>query len=63
MLGAAFISFILYTLTFLRLRGNIYVESGRMKFRRIDSKNSWKYLAGRDVIDLELTRVAKGMIG
>jgi len=56
-------SFILYTLTFLRLRGNLYVEGRMLKFRRVSSSDSWKYIAGRDLLDLELTKVAKGMLG
>jgi len=63
MLGSAFLSFVFYAATFLRLRGNVYIESGRIKFRRVAASNSWKYVEGRDAIDLELTKVAKGMIG
>jgi len=50
-------------LVFLRLRGNLYVASGRPKFRMVDSSNSWKYLSGRDIVDIELTKVARGMLG
>jgi hypothetical protein len=63
MLGSAGISFILYTLTFLRLRGNIYVEGGKVRFCRIDSDSAWMYQAGRDSTDVQMTSVARGMIG
>jgi len=63
MLTAVPISFVLYTLIFLRLRGNIYVHDGKMRFRKINSENSWKYNAGRDYVDVQLTSTARGMVG
>lgn len=62
MFASAIVSFILYTMTFLRLRGNIVVEKGWIKFRMINSESAWRYNAGRDSTDIELTSVAKGMI-
>ncbi|KAF8491540.1 hypothetical protein JB92DRAFT_3100492 [Gautieria morchelliformis] len=63
LLGSAGLSFILYVLTFLRLRGNIYVEGGKVRFCRIDSDSAWMYQAGRDSTDIQMTAVARGMIG
>jgi hypothetical protein len=63
MFASAILSFILYTMTFLRLRGNLSVEGGRMRFHLIDYSNAWKYQASRDSADIQMTAVAKGMIG
>lgn len=62
MFASAFISFVLYTLCFLRLRGNIQVRNGKMRFQMIDSNVVYKYQIGRDSTDLQMTGVAKGMI-
>jgi len=63
LLGSAGLSFVFYSLTFLRLRGNLVIEKGKVSWRRIESENSWKYLIGRDTTDIQMTQVAKGMLG
>ncbi|KAF8524876.1 hypothetical protein BU17DRAFT_84426 [Hysterangium stoloniferum] len=63
LLGSAGLSFVFYSLTFLRLRGNLVIEKGKVRLLRVDSENSWKYLIGRDSTDIQMTQVAKGMLG
>ncbi|GLB37316.1 putative G protein-coupled glucose receptor regulating Gpa2 [Lyophyllum shimeji] len=59
---AAFLSFILYTLIFLRLRGNIILGGGRISFRKkptAPGSGSWQ---GRQFADDQAMLVAKKML-
>ena len=57
---SAFLSFILYTLVFFRLRGNIVVTGWRVCFRMLEKDESaWR---GRERADSHALRIAKQMI-
>jgi len=56
------ISFVLYTLIFFRLRGNLNVEGWRMSFRWVSSAETWQLQLGRDLIDTHMLKVAKLML-
>jgi len=58
---SAGLSFILYTLVFLRLRGNIVFSGWYIAFRRVNtSKNaSWR---GRDFADNQMVAIARQMM-
>lgn len=57
-------SFVLYVLVFLRLRGNIVIpDSSRVpKFIWVPPAKAWKLQANRDSVDAHMTDVAKQMI-
>lgn len=57
-------SFVLYMLVFLRLRGNfVFTEGSRLpKFIWVPRAKAWKLQANRDAVDAHMTDVAKQMI-
>jgi hypothetical protein len=57
-------SFILYVLVFLRLRGNIVIPEGSHvpRFIWVPRAKAWKLQANRDAVDAHMTDVAKQMI-
>ncbi|KAF8142550.1 hypothetical protein K438DRAFT_680534 [Mycena galopus ATCC 62051] len=59
MFMAAGFSFVLYTLVFLRLRGNIVFESGRLSFRKTSSA---RLPAGRGTQENRLLIISKQML-
>jgi hypothetical protein len=56
---AAGFSFVLYTLVFLRIRGNIVFESGRVSFRKTTSA---RLPAGRGTYEKRLLIISKQML-
>lgn len=61
---SAALSFVLYVLVFLRLRGNIYTTEGSRlpRFQWVSRAKAWKLQANRDAVDAHMTDVAKQMI-
>lgn len=57
-------SFILYSLVFLRLRGNLLVVGCRIRFRSVDQSSAWKIHRSQDANDVnaQLVAVAKHML-
>ena len=55
-------AFILYSLVFLRMRGNLIVNGWRIRFRYVDSSMAWKLHTGRDVVDKLMMTVTKQML-
>lgn len=62
MFSSAFISFVLYVLVFLKLRGNIVVSGWRIRFRRRSSAPSWDMQTGKDQIDAQTMGIARQML-
>lgn len=58
---AAFVSFILYILIFLRLRGNVVRNGWRIRFRRTSEAGTanWR---GRKFADDQAMRIARQML-
>lgn len=54
----------LYTLVFLRLRGNLVFPEGRRlpQFIWVSKAKAWRLQANRDAVDAHMTDVAKQMI-
>lgn len=42
---SAFLSFVVYTLIFLRLRGNLYKDGSRFRFRRVSAEKAKNWRA------------------
>lgn len=57
-------SFVLYVLVFLRLRGNIVVPEGTRvpKFIWVSRSKAWKLQVNRDAVDAHMTAAARQMI-
>ncbi|KAG9035189.1 hypothetical protein FRB95_011923 [Tulasnella sp. JGI-2019a] len=59
---SAFISFVLYTLAFLRLRGNILITSGSIRFRCVKWEHAWNGSAERETVESQVLSVARQML-
>ncbi|OBZ77699.1 hypothetical protein A0H81_02414 [Grifola frondosa] len=59
---SAFLSFILYTSSLLRVRGNIIKRSGKWCLRFVPRGERWQLAVARDVVDSSMMRVAARMI-
>ncbi|KAA1473670.1 hypothetical protein DENSPDRAFT_741383, partial [Dentipellis sp. KUC8613] len=56
---SAFLSFVLYTFSLLRVRGNLIRDiNGRWRLRFVPRGESWQLAIGRDMIDAAMVRVA-----
>jgi len=53
------ISFILYSIILLRLKGNIYTMGGHWRIRWMSSENSWRLKLTQDNIDGQIIRVIR----
>jgi len=62
MFSSAFVSFVLYVLVFLKLRGNIVVSGWRIRFRRRVASTSWEMQTGKTMVDSQLMSIAKQML-
>ncbi|KAG8863377.1 hypothetical protein FRB96_008869 [Tulasnella sp. 330] len=59
---SAFFSFVLYTLVFLRLRGNILVANGSIQFRFVERDHAWTGSAERETVESQVLNVARQML-
>lgn len=54
---SAAISFILYFIILLRLKGNIYTIEGHWRIRWISPKDSWRLTLAQDNVDAQILKV------
>lgn len=59
---SAFISFVLYSMVFLCLRGNLIISGGKMRLRLKRSTALWQAQTGRDSADGQAANLAKHML-
>lgn len=62
MFFSAIMSFILYMLVFLRLRGNIIIEGWKPRFKWVPRSKAWQLQATRDAVDAHMTALARQML-
>jgi len=61
MFTSAVVSFVLYVLVFLKLRGYVLVSGWRIRFRRASSP-TWDLQSGKDRFDAQTTSIARQML-
>ncbi|KAF5360040.1 hypothetical protein D9758_007629 [Tetrapyrgos nigripes] len=59
---SAGLSFILYSIVILRVRGNIVQSDGNWALRIVPRGQSWQLTFGRDLIDQAMLKVAQNMV-
>ncbi|KAK7443270.1 hypothetical protein VKT23_015867 [Stygiomarasmius scandens] len=59
---SATLSFILYTIILLRVRGNLIRLNGSWKLRFVPNGEGWQLSLGRDLIDSAMLKVAQNMV-
>jgi len=59
---SAGLSFILYSIVILRVRGNIIQSDGNWCLRVVPRGQSWQLSFGRDLIDSAMLKVAQNMV-
>jgi hypothetical protein len=62
MFFAAGLTFVLYTIILLRVRGNLTKVDGKWKLQFLPSGESWKLSLSRDLLDMQVLNLVKRMI-
>lgn len=58
MFAAATVSFIVYTMVFFRLRGNLVAEGYKIRFLSVDPSRAWNLEAGYAIMETQTMSVA-----